>query len=68
MITVWLALGIAFAAGGLILTVSVGVRQADREDLAAGPPTWSAFLARRVLRLYARRDEPVQRPVGGEAL
>ena len=58
MIAVWFALGNAFAAGSLLAAVSVGGRQADRGDLAARPATWSAVLARDVLRLYVRKNEP----------
>ena len=60
MIIVWVALGIALAASGLIVTVSVGICEADREDLAIQPSTRSALLARRVVRLYVRRDELTQ--------
>jgi hypothetical protein len=58
MIAVWFALGTAFSASNLLVAVSVGVRRADREDLAAQPATWSAALARDVLRLYVRKNEP----------
>ena len=58
MIAVWFALGTAFSAGCLLVAVSVGVRHADRGNLAARPATWSAVLARDVLRLYVRKNEP----------
>jgi hypothetical protein len=57
MIIVWVALGIALAASGLIVAISIGICEADREDLAIQPSTWSALLARRVVRLYVRRAE-----------
>ena len=60
MIVVSVALGIALAVSGLIGAVSVGIRQADREDLAVQPSTRVGLLARRVLRLCVRRDEPAQ--------
>jgi hypothetical protein len=60
MIAVLAALNIAFVAGGLMIAVSAGIRQADRKDLVIQPSTWLALLARRVLRLYVRKDESVR--------
>jgi hypothetical protein len=64
MIAVWFAIGNAFAAGSLLAAVSLGVCQADREDLAARPARWSVVLAHDVLRLYVRKNEPARQ---GEA-
>ena len=63
MIAAWIALSIAFAAGMLIIAVSLGIRQADRMNLAVWPSTPLTLLARRVVRLYVRSDELVQ-PTG----
>jgi hypothetical protein len=60
MIAVWFALGTAVSAGSPAVAVSVGVRQANREDLAAWPAARSAALARDVLRLYVRKNEPAR--------
>ena len=60
MIAVWVALSIAFTAGGLVLAVSACIRQADRKDLVIQPSTPLALLARRIVRLYVRKDDSVQ--------
>jgi hypothetical protein len=52
---------ITLVSAAFLITVVVGMRHEHPTDLALQGPTHLAALTRRVLGLYVRRAEPVQR-------
>ena len=52
---------ITLVSAAFLIAVVVGMRQEHPTDLALQGPTHLAALTRRVLGLYVRRAEPVQR-------